>query len=88
MAEAGRGQIDEARSALELADAIIEKNSDLSDQVLGRHHFEHAKLAWAWGQHDEARFLAEQAIERYTAASDYYRPKGDEVRAWLSARTD
>ncbi len=88
MAEAGRGRIDEARSTLALADVIIEKHTDLSDQVLGRHHFEHAKLLWAWGEHDQARALAEQAIEHYAATSDYYQPKGDEVRAWLSGRAD
>jgi tetratricopeptide (TPR) repeat protein len=88
LAEAGRGRIDEARAALELADATIEKGGDLADQVLGRHHFEHAKLLWAWGEHERARTIAEQAITHYAGASAYYQRYGDDVRAWLAARAD
>jgi hypothetical protein len=88
VAEASLGHIDVARSALELADATIEKGGDLANHVLGRHHFEHAKLLWAWNEHDEARTVAEQAIDRYSAASDYYQPRVDEVREWLTARAD
>jgi tetratricopeptide (TPR) repeat protein len=88
MVEASLGHIDVASEALEHADAILEKNADIDDHILGRHHFEHAKLLWAWGEHDEARTLAEQAIDRYASASAFYHPYGDEARAWLSARAD
>jgi tetratricopeptide (TPR) repeat protein/predicted Ser/Thr protein kinase len=88
IAEASLGHIDEARSALELADATIEKGGDIANWILGRHHFEHAKLLWAWGEHDEARTVAERAVERYAAASDFYQPHAEEVRAWLTARAD
>jgi tetratricopeptide (TPR) repeat protein/predicted Ser/Thr protein kinase len=88
VAEASLGHIDEARSALELADAIIEKGGDIAKQVLGRHHFEHAKLLWVWGEHDEARTVAEQAIDHYAAASPYYQRFGDDVRAGLTAQAD
>jgi tetratricopeptide (TPR) repeat protein len=84
MAEASLGHIDVARTSLELADAIIEKGGELADDAVGRHHFEHAKLLWAWGEHDDARIEAQQAIDRYAAASDYFRPRGDEVREWLA----
>ena len=88
MAEAGLGHIEVARSTMEFADATIAKGGDLADQMLGRHHFEHAKLLWECGEHDKARTVAEQAIERYAAAAVYYKSYGDEVRAWLAARAD
>lgn len=90
VAEASLGHVDEARTALELADAIIDSPADLTNhhQVLGRHHFEHAKLLWVWGEHARARALANQSIDRYAVAGANYQRHLDEVRTWLAARAD
>jgi tetratricopeptide (TPR) repeat protein/predicted Ser/Thr protein kinase len=85
--ELALGHTDEALRMLELADARIAANSaeTIGYAQIGRHDFESAKLLWK-GEPGKARALAERSLENYTRASVYYRPRRDEVAAWLAER--
>jgi tetratricopeptide (TPR) repeat protein/predicted Ser/Thr protein kinase len=85
--ELALGHPDEALRLLELADARIaaKGTKGIGSTYAGRHDFEHAKLLWK-REPGRARALAERSLESYGRASVYYRPRRDEVAAWLAER--